>query len=352
MKSDTKESLQTMKSKVKGISPLRVLLTVCTIAVAVACVCALWGTFSKRKNNSITHKLYGVEIGEKGLRYKYGDHIYDPKTGKILLDSISWLYIGGEDTIGIVAKHKKRAYLNLNTAQVLTRWEYDKAWAFRSGRGVMVKEDTIYIFRPDGSIVNHHGLPYCGQYELLFHQGKLILETKDHLVGLLDTAANWILPPQYAYIDNNYQHHLYNTKTNDECIVYNYDLDTIVRGNYKSVDIDWSEGIITTEYNGVQHLYDYDGKMVYEVIYKRIRELTYNTRRKGKDGRDIYEETDCLVYEDYNRKCGLMDRHYRILTPPLFFDITAESKHIFFATFGDYDGNFGTLIDDHGKPIR
>lgn len=342
-----------VRTKLHTARPVRILVYICGGIVTVAIVCALCGTFGRTaRSRQITKKLYGEEIGDNGLRYKYGDHIYDPKTGKVLLDSILWLYVGRGDTIGIVAKHNKRAYLSLNTARLLTPLEYDKAWAFSSDRGVMVKKDTIYIFRRDGSIVNRHGLCYRGQYELLYYHGKLVVCDENDLYGVLDTAANWVLPAQYTYIDNNYQHQLYNTKLGEQCIVYNYDLDTILMGNYKSMNIDWSEGIIATEYNGVQHLFDYQGRLVYEVIYKRIRELACKTNRKDAAGNYIYEDTDCYVYVDYNDKCGLMDKHYRVLTPPLFHDIEAQTKHIFFASFGDYYGHFGTLIDDHGKAIR
>jgi hypothetical protein len=116
--------------------------------------------------------------------------------------------------------------------------------------------------------------------------------------------------------------------------------------------VDWSEGLIVTEHNGIQRLFDYEGKLVYKVIYKGIEELVYNTHRQDSEGKDIYEETDCYVYVDYNNKRGLMDKHYRVLTPPLFCSIEAQTKHVFFASFGEYSDRFGTLIDDHGKALR
>lgn len=348
------KNIRTMvQNKLHNIRPLRALVMLCTAVVLIAAIYAIIGTVCTQTNKgAITRKLYGEEIGDRGLRYKYGDHIYDPKTGKILLDSISWLHTGRGDSIGIVAKHNKRAYINLNTARLLTPLEYDKAWVFGSDRGVMVKKDTIYIFRRDGSTVNSHGLRYYGQYDLVYYKGKLTVISDNNLYGVLDTAANWVLPQQYTYIDNDYQHQLYNTKKGEQCIVYDYNLNTVLSGNYSRVDIDWTEGIIATEYNGVQHLFDYKGKMIYQTIYKTICKITYNTHQKDKQGTDIYADTDCYMYVDYNNKCGLMDKQYRVLTPPLFNDINAQSKHIFFATFGDYSDHFGTLIDDHGKPIR
>lgn len=187
---------------------------------------------------------------------------------------------------------------------------------------------------------------------MLFHNDKLVVNVDNDKVGLIDTAAQWVLPPLYSMIENEYRHRLYNTRTNDACIIYNHDLDTILIGDYKSVDVDWSEGLIATEHNGIQHLFSYEGKLIYEVIFKSIEELAYNTGRKDAHGNEIWEETNCYVYVDYNNKKGLMDKRYRVLTPPLFYDIEAQTKHTFFASFGEWSNRFGTLIDEHGKPIR
>ena len=88
------------------------------------------------------------------------------------------------------------------------------------------------------------------------------------------------------------------------------------------------------------------------MIFQRIEPLMYATGRKTADNEDIYDLTDCYVYRDYTDKCGLMDKHYKVLTPPLFHSIEAQTKHVFFATFGEYSDRFGTLIDDHGKALR
>ena len=280
---------QTLKSK-RHILGKRSIACVCAGIVIIALFSAVFGTIRSCRK-PIARQLYGEEIGSEGLRYKPGAHIYDPATGKVLLDSISWLYIAGDDSIAVVARDKKRAYVNLNTARLLTPFDYDKAWIFSSDRGVMVKNDSIYIFRRDGSLLTPKGLPYHDQYELLFYRGSLIVEMDDNLYGMMDTAARWILEPQYTSIERDYQHSFYNTKREEQCIVYSFQLDTILMGNYKSVEIDWSEGIIATEYNGIQHLFDYQGKLVYEIIFKQIEELTYNTHRKDADDHDIYEET-------------------------------------------------------------
>ena len=59
--------------------------------ILVAVIYSVCGTFIG--TNKAIKSLYGEEIGEQGLRYKYREHIYNPKTGEILVDSIDWLNI-------------------------------------------------------------------------------------------------------------------------------------------------------------------------------------------------------------------------------------------------------------------
>lgn len=312
-------------------------------------------SFSKSLKSApkvIEKRLYGEEIGRNGLRYKHGAHIYNPETGKILVDSIEWLHISSGDSIAILAKNHRRAFINLNTAELITPLNYDRAWEFACNRGIMERQDSLFIFRRDGSQVNAEGLVARNQYEHQFYQNRLPVNIDYERVGLLDTAGNWVLEPIYAKVETNYNKRLYNTKLGEECIVFDFDLKPVLRGAFKSIEVDWSEGLIATEHNGIQRLFDYKGKLVYKVIFKSIETLSYNTGRKDKDDKDIYEDTDCFVYVDYNNKKGLMDKHYQVLTPPLFHSIEAQTKHVFFASFGEYSDRFGTLIDDHGKALR
>lgn len=335
--------------KARSLATKIILICVPVILIAISL------SFSRSVRTApkaIEKRLYGEEIGRNGLRYKHGAHIYNPETNEILLDSIEWLHVSAGDTIAILAKNHRRAFINLNNAQLITPLDYERAWEFSCDRGIMTRHDSLFIFRRDGSQVNQTGLKTRNQYEYLFNNNHLVLNVDYDHVGLLDTAGQWVLEPVYSKIETSYNRRLYNTKLGDECIVYDYNLQPILKGAYKAIEIDWSEGLIATEHNGIQHLFDYDGKLVYQVIYKSIEELSYNTHRKDGDDRDIYEETDCYIYVDYNNKRGLMDKHYHVLTPPLFHSIEAQTKHVFFASFGEYSDRFGTLIDDHGKALR
>ena len=64
----------------------RVIL-VCLPVILIA-ICLAFSRSFKTAPKAIEKRLYGEEIGRDGLRYKHGAHIYNPETGKILVDSI------------------------------------------------------------------------------------------------------------------------------------------------------------------------------------------------------------------------------------------------------------------------
>ena len=320
----------------------------CAVIVLFAAAVAVYKHYEKPVKN----KLLGEEIGKAGLRYVYHDYIYNPKTGKKLVTDVDWLFVSSDDTLGILAKEGKRAYINLNTAELLTPLSFDKAWVFACNRGVMVRNDSVFIFRRDGSEVLPEPLPYEHEYELVFFRNRLVLHGAPEMVGVLDTAGHWVLTPEYKSVEINYAHQLYNTEKSNSCAVFDFDMNPILQGDYQSISVDWTEGLIVTEHNGIEHLFSYEGKLLYEVIYQSIRELQYETGKKDKEGNPVYEQTNCFVYEAYNGKSGLMNRQYKVLTPPLFYDIEPQTKHVFFASFGEYNSRFGTLIDELGRPIR
>lgn len=292
-------------------------------------------------------------IGRNGLIYNdcHG-YIKASKTGKKLITGIDWIRLDG-DSICVIAIDDKRAYINLNTCKLITDLAYDKAWVFCNGVGVMTRGDSLYVFDRSGKRVNRKPFYYDDEYEMVFHDGVLVVHDDADHIGVIDTKCQWIFPPIYDELEYDVDHKLCSVRKGDKRMVFNNDMDTILCGEWKNVSISYSAGIVVTETNGVERLFDYDGKLLCDVVYSDIETLSYNTGRTDSDDDYIYEECNCLVYSNYSGKKGLMDRDYKILTPPIYSDITAKSRHILFATFSDnWYNEVGTLIDDHGHQIR
>ena len=73
----------TFIQRLKSLSTRSILLIATSAVVLIATIVALSGTISSASRR-MEKKLYGEEIGNNHLRYKHGDHIYKPETGKIL----------------------------------------------------------------------------------------------------------------------------------------------------------------------------------------------------------------------------------------------------------------------------
>lgn len=323
-----------------------IILSLTAVAAVVLLICTLTPGYEKK------HNVYGsTSIGNGGLMYEYGNRIYNPKTGKTLVKDIEWIY-ETDDSIGVIAQKGRRGFINLNTAQMIVPTEYYKGWVFASNRGCLSRNDTLFIFNRKGELQGT--FRYKNEYECLFYKDHLVVHNWDNnLVGLIDTACQWTLPAEFLEINYEYGNQgFWNTKKKDFCMLLNLDLDTIISGDYAELDVDWSEGIIATEHNGVQHLYNYRGEMLYEQIFGDIQVARYDTGKRDRDGNPVMEEMNCYIYSNYNGKKGLMNRFYHPITAPLFYDIEARGQHIFFASFGDWTQRFGTLIDDQGKTIH
>jgi len=87
-------------------------------------------------------------------------------------------------------------------------------------------------------------------------------------------------------------------------------------------------------------------------VYASIREITYDQPVKDSDGDIFYQDvpTGMYTYEDAWHRLGLMSGDFVRLTPPLFSDITAESKDVFFAEY--LDSGLGVLINRKGTIIK
>lgn len=172
---------------------------------------------------------YGTHIGSGNMYYKRDslNFLYDISTGEVKIDSIDWIYVEDFDTLAILAKYNKRAYFNINTGELLTDITGDKAWAFLGDRGVMSKGDSITIYRRDGSVVPSSHIHYRNEVEMTFRGGALIVAGDDSLYGLIDTAAQWILPPENVYIVTDTVRKIHIAKKDSIFNIYDFNITPI-----------------------------------------------------------------------------------------------------------------------------
>ena len=92
----------------KSLSVKSILLLSSGLVVLIATIVALSGTISSASKR-MEKNLYGEEIGNNHLRYKYGCHIYNPETGKMEAASGEYIiYYGGTSDISKLRKLRIR----------------------------------------------------------------------------------------------------------------------------------------------------------------------------------------------------------------------------------------------------
>lgn len=86
-------------------------------------------------------------------------------------------------------------------------------------------------------------------------------------------------------------------------------------------------------------------------LYSSIDEIRYSCPTEDSDGYpfEMTKPTGLYRYEDLNERYGIMNEEFVRVTPPVFTDITAQSKDVFFCEL-DYSG--GVLVDKSGNIIK
>lgn len=89
-----------------------------------------------------------------------------------------------------------------------------------------------------------------------------------------------------------------------------------------------------------------------ERVYGSVEEITFPQEETDNDGYRFTKEvqTGLYRYDDVNGNCGLMSNEFVPLTKPLYSDITAISKGVFFCEY--LESGLGVLIDKEGQIIK
>ena len=87
-------------------------------------------------------------------------------------------------------------------------------------------------------------------------------------------------------------------------------------------------------------------------VYASIEKIVYIEEKEDEDGGTYYSEisTGLFRYEDSNHNYGLMSADFTRLTEPLYSDVTAQSKEVFFCEY--LNSGLGVLINKNGELIK
>lgn len=270
---------------------------------------------------------YGYEYGEEPMdgpvSYNNGkSNIINPITKDVIVKDIDWCHTSSnsdEDPIVLFAKKGKRGYCNIVTNEIIVPpTTYTKAWIFSEGLAAVEKNGYIGFVNPKGDVAIGFRFSYRGNplTEFVFHNGHCVVADSSNKIGVIDQKGRWVVKPLYDNIE----------LAKEYAIVYK-------DGEFKK-QIDFKGNVLQ------DGIIDYINNLYYEVNYTDLQTGEQNIGRSKID--DFYE----YRVGGYS---GLIDSEGRIITPPIYTDISGITPTLFKAQLQDWTSM--VIIDQKGNVL-
>lgn len=266
---------------------------------------------------------YGEEPSDGHISCKNGKtNIINPETKEIIVKDIEWSHYSDnndEDPIVLFAKNGKRGYCNINTNEVIVQpTTYTKAWIFSEGLAAVEKNNYIGFVNTKGEVAIDFRFSYRGNslYAFVFHDGYCVVADSSNKIGVIDKKGHWVIKPLYDNVE----------LTKDYAIVYK-------EGDFKKQ-------------------IDFNGHVLQEGIIDDIYELHYDVQytdlQSGEPMVGSAKINDFYEYR-FGSYSGLIDSKGKVITPPIYTDITGITPTLFKATLKDWMSI--VIIDTKGNVI-
>lgn len=223
------------------------------------------------------------------LFQKYGSktRIVNEVTGEVTMKNVMNVVtsVDKSDTLAVFFKDDKRGYLNRNTGKVVIPAKYSNAWIFSEGLAAVVEDGELKcLYTKDLKVV----LPL--EYSDIY--------VRPHVKTIL--ARKGMEAPKLYDFDMN--------------IISDFVVDHVSHMNY---------------YTGEEReTFDDDGNQIFIKEFKVANSKLYRVGTPGS--RDTY---------------GLMSKQGKILTPPIYDDITAVGPDRYLCS------PHGVVLDDSGREV-
>ena len=266
---------------------------------------------------------YGVEPDDGPVSYSNGkSNIINPITKEVIVKDIDWCHYSSnndEDPIVLFAKNGKRGFCNIVTNEIIVPpTTYTKAWVFSEGLAAVEKNGFIGFVNANGDIAIKNKFSYRGNplTDFVFHNGHCVVADSSNRIGVIDKKGRWVIKPLYDHIE----------LAKDYAIVYK-------DGNFKK-QIDFTGNVLQ------DGIIDYINNLYYEV--------EYNEKQTGEPQVGSAKNNNFYEYrvEGYS---GLIDSEGKIITPPIYTDITGLTPTLFKAQLQDWRSM--VIIDQNGNVL-
>lgn len=366
-----------MKEDTKYARVLRgIVSTAFAVILVVWAAAALYGlgrSLHWRINNLFDKgddDYYYVEHLSENLSYYkgyYGNDGYlrNGKNRKVLKD-IEWVSKPLEgDSLVCYSNGRRRGYFHLRDGRVVVKPKYQHAWIFSEGLAAVDEDGWVKFIDTKGDVVIDRRFAYneddCGY---VFHSGRCaVRESSGDKMGIIDRSGKWVLPPVYDEV-NLRDTFLVLTQGYRQAVL-TFGMDTVIPMTAASFIID-DTTILATFADHSQKVYSLQGQLITNAEIGNVEQMMYETREVmypvNKDGHECTDEyycytnpiermdvATCLRYEGEMDWYGLMSPEGKILTPPLYVNITAVAKDLYLC---ETDYGRGIMLNSKGQPVE
>ena len=266
---------------------------------------------------------YGEEPSEGFVSYKKGkSNIINPTTKEVIVKDIEWCHYSSnsdEDPIVLFAKDGKRGFCNIVTNEVIVSpTTYTKAWVFSEGLAAVERKGYIGFVNTSGKVAIDFKFSYRGNnlYEFVFHNGYCVVADSSNKIGVINQKGRWVIKPLYDDVE----------LTKDYAIVYK-------EGEFKK-QIDFQGHVLQ------------DG--IIDDIYDLHYDVQYTDLQTGEPSVG-YAKNDNFYEYRVGSYSGLIDSKGKIITPPIYTDISGITSTLFRARLQDWTSI--VIIDTKGNVI-
>lgn len=279
-------------------------------------------------------------------------YIFNESKNKKTVKYVNWIAkpVDG-DSLAVFCRDGKKGYFNMFTGEPVIEDQYDKAWIFSEGIAGVVKNGKLQF-------INHHGRkvmerefkPSVKSEGYVFHGGYCPMEDQQgEKVGLIDRQGHDVLPYEYQrvrYANNGNYWHV--TKGNKVGLLDSA-LNVVLPCEYRWINVSAKDGVYVTDSTSICRLYDYDCKTILQdVVIAQVEKLLYEAESEDDHLALVTKQASCFkycCYSTYPVNFGLMSPSGKILTKPIYTDITAVTKDIYLCQPN------GVLLDSEGKKL-
>lgn len=313
---------------------------------------------------------YGTEqyISRGVTYYSYDgtDGYVRTADGKTTISDIRWIAKPlGEDSLVCYNDGEKRGYFNMFTGKPVIKPKYDHAWGFSDGLASVDDEGWIKFIDAKGNVVIDPKIPYiAGAEGYVFHDGHCVLHNnrRDKL-GMIDKQGNWVMKAEYDRIMPVDTFYIV-SKGGQQCVITN-NMDVVLP--FIDADLWVSDGRITAERaDHTLRQYDLQGNLTNAFLISEIDNMIYETGelRYAEDTSNADDQTgeaDCMTpvpvhktarcrrYEAAGGWYGLMSPEGKVLTNPVYCEITAIGYDLYLCKKGRISGE---VLNGKGMKVK